>query len=104
MSIKRITDPIDAATFSGGNGDSNSAQLKGLFYMGKENKRLLRLIKKHKLTSAEVAELCRVARGTVEKWRQAETGPGHRNMPTGYLELLEIKLGEKKWPGSIKKR
>jgi len=103
MSTKPISDSIDAATFSGGNGDSNSVHLKGFFYMGKENKQLLRLIKKHKLTSAEVAELCRVARGTVEKWRQAETGPGHRNMPAGYLELLEIKLGEKTWPGLKKK-
>jgi len=103
MSIKRITDPIDAATFSGGNGDSNSVHLKGFFYMGKENKQLLRLLKKHNLTSAEVAELCRVTRGTVEHWRQAETGTGYRNMPPGYLELLEIKLGEKTWPGLKKK-
>ena len=99
MSTKTFSGPIDAATFSGGNGDSNSAQLKGSFYMGKENKRLLRLIKKHKLTSAEVAELCRVARGTVEKWRQAETAVNGRNMPPGYLELLEIKLGERTWRG-----
>ena len=91
MSTKTFSDPIDAATFSGGNGNSNSAQLKGLFYMGKENKQLLRLIKKHDLTSKEVADLCRVTTGTVGKWRQA------------YLELLEIKLGERTWRGSKRK-
>ena len=65
------------------------------FDMGKENKRLLRLIKKHDLTSQQVAQLCRVTTGTVGKWRQAEDTVAHRNMPAGYLELLEIKLGEK---------
>ena len=103
MSTKTLSDPIDAATFSGGNGDSNSAQLKGSFYMGKENKQLLRLTKKYNLTSAQVAEKCRVARGTVEKWRQAETAVNGRNMPPGYLELLEIKLGERTWRGSKRK-
>jgi len=103
MSTKRISDSIDAATFSGGNGDSNSAQLKGLFYMGKENKQLLRLIKKYKLTSAQVAEKCRVTRVTVEHWRQSETGTGYRNMPSGYLALLEYELGERTWPGLKKK-
>ena len=63
--------------------------------MGRENKRLLRLIKKHDLTSKEIADLCRVTTGTVGKWRQAEGTVAHRNMPPGYLELLEIKLGEK---------
>ena len=63
--------------------------------MGKENKRLLRLIKKHNLTSEQVAELCRVSKVTVQHWRQAEGLVGFRNMSPGLLELLEIKLGEK---------
>ena len=67
--------------------------------MGKENKRLHRLIKKHGLTAAEVADICKVTRGTVEHWRQSEGNTGYRNMPPGYLELLEIKLGEKTWRG-----
>ena len=63
--------------------------------MGKENKGLLRLIKQHKLTTDEVAELCRVSRNTVNHWRSTETHSGFRNMPAANLELLEIKLGEK---------
>ena len=63
--------------------------------MGKENERLLRLIKKHKLTSKEVADFCRVTTGTVGKWRQAEGTVAYRNMPPGYLELLKWELGEK---------
>jgi len=59
------------------------------------NKRLLRLIKKHALTSSQVAELVRVQPVTVEHWRQTPGGTGHRVMPEGALELLEIKLGEK---------
>ena len=72
--------------------------------MGKENKRLLRLIRKYELTSWDVAELCKVTESTAQKWRQTEGGTGYRNMPPGYLELLKYELGEKKWPGSIKKR
>ena len=70
--------------------------------MGLVNKRLLRLIKKRGLTSWEVAELLNVTEGTVQKWRQVEGGTGFRNMPSGYLELLEIKLGERIWRGSKK--
>ena len=71
--------------------------------MGKENRRLLRLIKKHELTSDQVAELVKVTRSAVEKWRQTEGGTAYRNMPPTHLELLEIKLGEKTWRG-YKKR
>ena len=63
--------------------------------MGRENKRLMRLMKKHHLDSQQVAELCRVSKVTVEHWRTSEEGIGYRNMPPGLLELLEIKLGEK---------
>jgi hypothetical protein len=65
--------------------------------MGKENKRLIRLMRKHSLTSREVADLLKVKITTVQKWRQADSGIGYRNMPPGLLELLEIKLGETKW-------
>ena len=72
--------------------------------MGKENRRLLRLIKKYELTSDGVAELVKVTEGTVQHWRQTEGGIGYRNMPPGYLELLEIKLGERTWRGLMRKR
>ena len=64
--------------------------------MRNPNKRLLALIKKHELTSGQVAELCRVSPNTVSHWRANESHAGHRAMPHGYLELLEIKLNEKK--------
>ena len=67
--------------------------------MGKENRRLLRLIYKHELTSDQVAELVKVTRSTVDKWRQTEGGTAYRNMPPMALELLEIKLGERTWRG-----
>tara|TARA_R100000808_G_scaffold1775_1_gene7601 strand:- start:8 stop:223 length:216 start_codon:yes stop_codon:yes gene_type:complete len=63
--------------------------------MRKTNKRLMRLIKKHGLTTAQVAELCRVSHGTVRKWRQTDGTVSANTMPEGLLELLEIKLGEK---------
>ena len=56
------------------------------------NKRLMRLIKKHRLTSAQVAEMCRVKKTTVEKWRQSEGNVSRSTMPEGLLELLQIKL------------
>ena len=56
------------------------------------NKRLMRLIKKHRLTSAQVAEMCRVQKTTVEKWRQSEGNVSRSPMPEGLLELLQIKL------------
>ena len=61
------------------------------------NKRLLKLIKKHGLTSSRVAELVKVQPVTVEHWRQTPGGTGYRVMPDGLLELLEIKLGETEW-------
>ncbi len=65
--------------------------------MRKTNKRLMRLIKKHGLTTAQVAELCRVSHGTVSKWRQTDGTVSANTMPEGLLELLQIKLGETKW-------
>ena len=56
------------------------------------NKRLMRLIKKHRLTSAQVAEMCRVQKTTVEKWRQSEGNVSRSTMPEGLLELLQNKL------------
>ena len=56
------------------------------------NKRLMRLIKKHRLTSAQVAEMCRVQKTTVEKWRQSEGNVSRSTMPEGLFELLQIKL------------
>ena len=56
---------------------------------------LLRLIKKHGLTTQQVADLCLVQRRTVEAWRKSPDVSSHRTMPDGYLELLQLKLGEK---------
>tara|TARA_R100000808_G_scaffold17734_1_gene39097 strand:- start:2923 stop:3132 length:210 start_codon:yes stop_codon:yes gene_type:complete len=56
---------------------------------------LVRLIKKHGLTTQQVADLCLVERGTVESWRKSPDVSSHRSMPPGYLELLQIKVGEK---------
>ena len=53
---------------------------------------LIRLMKRHNLTAAEVAKLIRVSQSAVEKWRLGEGAPGHRNMPESSLELLKIKL------------
>jgi len=60
------------------------------------NKQLLRLIKKHGLTSSRVAGLVKVQPVTVEHWRQTPGGAGYNPMPSNLLELLEIKLGEKR--------
>ena len=67
--------------------------------MRNSNKRLLTLIKKHGLTSAEVAALVHVELTTVQKWRQSPGNIAWRRMSPGLLELLEIKLGETKWHG-----
>jgi len=67
--------------------------------MRNPNKRLLTLIKKHGLTSAEVAALVHVELTTVQKWRQSPGNIAWRRMSPGLLELLEIKLGETKWHG-----
>ena len=63
--------------------------------MRNTNKHLLRLIKKHNLTSSRVAELVHVELVTVQHWRQATGGPGFNPIPLGLLELLEFKLGER---------
>ena len=65
--------------------------------MAKTNKRLMRLIKQHGLTTAQVAEMCRVQPTTVKKWRQSPDVVSSNTMPEGLLELLEIKLGETEW-------
>ena len=64
--------------------------------MAKENKRLRTLMTKHGLTIKEVAELLFVSSVSVQHWRASEGAIGYRNMPQGYLELLQIKLGETK--------
>jgi hypothetical protein len=61
------------------------------------NKRLLALIKKRGLTSQQVADLVHVKLVTVQHWRQKPGSVGHYPMHPGLLELLEIKIGEKKW-------
>jgi len=55
--------------------------------------RLLLLIKKFGLTSAQIASLCCVKVGTVQGWRKDPSVVSHNTMPEGSLELLELKLG-----------
>lgn len=67
--------------------------------MGKpspNNGRLRELMDAHGLTYAEVAELCRTSVATVTSWLRPEGNAAHRGMPDAHLELLELKLGEKK--------
>lgn len=56
------------------------------------NKKLLALIKRHGLTSQQIADLLHTSRSTVEKWRQADGNVSQNTMPKAMLELLEIKL------------
>tara|TARA_R100000808_G_C2128695_1_gene138351 strand:- start:812 stop:1090 length:279 start_codon:yes stop_codon:yes gene_type:complete len=56
------------------------------------NKELLALIKRHGLTSQQIADLLHTSRSTVEKWRQADGNVSQNTMPKAMLELLEIKL------------
>jgi len=60
------------------------------------NKELLALIKRHGLTSRQIADLLHTSRSTVEKWRQADGNVSQNTMPKAMLELLQIKLGEQK--------
>ena len=59
----------------------------------KSHKRLAKLISEFGITSADVAHLCRVEVETVKSWRTSPSGSGHRTLPDGSLELLELKLG-----------
>ncbi len=60
------------------------------------NQKLNALIRKHDLTSQQVADLVQVSLDAVHSWRGSETTTRSRVMPKGLLELLEIKVGEKK--------
>ena len=52
------------------------------------NTRLHAIIATRGLTSAEIAEICKVSVPTVASWRC-----GQRRMPDGSLDLLELRLG-----------
>jgi len=62
----------------------------------KSHKRLANLIGEFSLTSADVANLCRVEVGTANCWRKDPSVSSRRTMPDGSLELLELKLGKRK--------
>ena len=64
----------------------------GVDKMPTTNKKLLALIKRHGLTSQQIADLLHTSRSTVEKWRQADGNVSQNTMPKAMLELLEIKL------------
>ncbi len=64
--------------------------------MGKENERLMELMRKHGLSLREVAELLYVTERTVKSWRAPDDTENYRNMPKAYVELLEIKLKRRK--------
>ena len=68
----------------------------GVNKMPTTNKKLLVLIKRHGLTSQQIADLLHTSRSTVEKWRQADGNVSQNTMPKAMLELLQIKLGEQK--------
>ena len=63
--------------------------------MGKENERLMELMRKHGLSLREVAELLYVTERTVKSWRAVDGASNYRNIPKAYIELLEIKLKDK---------
>ena len=58
------------------------------------NKRLKKLMKKHRLKMKDVAERLHVVKETVKSWRRREGSSGYRNMPQAYLDLLKIYYGE----------
>lgn len=58
------------------------------------NRRLLRLMKKHKLTQKRVVELCRCGRSTVHYWTRDPSDPTFMPMKSSYLRLLELELSE----------
>ena len=58
------------------------------------NKRLKKLMKKHQLKMDDVAEGLHVVKETVKSWRRPEGTAAYRNMPEGYIKLLEILCDE----------
>lgn len=64
--------------------------------MGKENERLIEIMREHGLTIKEVAELLYVHEQTVKSWRAEDGADHYRNIPKAYTELLEIKLKRKR--------
>ena len=63
--------------------------------MGKENERLVELMREHQLSLKQVAELLYVSEPTVKSWRAVDGASNYRNIPKAYIELLEIKLKDK---------
>ncbi len=58
--------------------------------------RLQELMSRHGLTYKSVAALLYVSPATCTSWTRPPTNNASRELPLGYLELLEYKLGERK--------
>lgn len=63
------------------------------------NQRVMQLYHAHQLTRPQIAELCRVSRGAVDRWLRPAESPHYRTTPEGSVELLEFKLGLRKRKG-----
>lgn len=57
--------------------------------------RLITLINDYNLERADVAELVRVKRETVDHWLLTTESKNHEEVPEMAIELLELKLGAK---------
>jgi hypothetical protein len=62
--------------------------------MKNPNKRLLTLIKRHKLKQMDVAHLCRCGRTSVYYWTREPDHKDFTPMSGTHLRLLELELGE----------
>jgi hypothetical protein len=58
--------------------------------------RLIELIADHELERREVAELLKVKTETVTQWLASHESHNYEDMPDMAIELLEIKLSNKK--------
>jgi|TARA_R110000824_G_scaffold149051_3_gene319131 DNA-binding transcriptional regulator YiaG len=57
--------------------------------------KLRQIMDAHGLTAKKTADLLSVSLSTVQHWRVRPDAAGFNPIPTGMLELLEIKLGER---------
>ena len=63
--------------------------------MAENDERLRFLMKKHELSYRQIADMLHVSLATVTNWMRPDDNAAKRNMPLGYVELLEYKLGER---------
>lgn len=58
--------------------------------------RLIEIISEHELERREVAELLKVKADTVNHWLASHESHNYEDIPDMAIELLELKLGDKK--------